>query len=234
VGSPGLTVGHLVILLLIVYNLAKGRHALVVFCFAYYLLTIAPVLFLGQHTFYLHNYIPAFGMILLLAPVVEDLDGLLEQQSSRQSRIIAGVLVGFVAVMCISKIRANESNNLRKDILLPKNFVLRRAIIAKNAYDDIKRKTNTTSGKDRLFMIYRERSSWYKDNVVAALGKGSALKLFYSSPDLDVFFKDQGDTLQDYRPAGSQILFFDHMGHCYTSDEMRGTHGDALRIIEPE
>jgi hypothetical protein len=233
-GSPGLTVSHLIILILVVYGLARGRQRIVVLSLSYYFLTLLPVLFLEQHAFYLHNYIPSFGMFLLIAPVVQDLFVLVTEWRPKFARVFAVVLVTLVAVMCFTKIRTNETNYLREDILLPKNFVLRRAVIAKNAYDDITTKTDTRRHPRQFFMIYNDRSGWYKDNVTAALGKASAPRLFYSSPNMAVFFHDRGDTLQTYNPANSVMLFFDHTGHCFTADEIGGASGDAMQIVDPE
>ena len=173
-------------------------------------------------------------MFLLLAPVAQDLFELVTAWRPKFAQVFAVVFVALVAVMCFTKIRANETNFLREDILLPKNFVLRRAVIAKNAYDDITRKTDTRRRPQQFFMIYNDRSGWYKDNVTAALGKASAPRLFYSSPNMAVFFHDRGDTLRTYDPSNSVMLFFDHTGRCFTADEIGGAGGGATQIVDPE
>ena len=68
-------------------------------------------------------------------------------------------------------------------------------------------------------MVYTGESDWYGENVVAALGRESALKLFYSDPGLIVTFADRGDALPEYEPQNSRIFFFDYMGNLSTPDE---------------
>ena len=105
--ETGLTIAHLFLLLVVVYNLARGRNKLVVFAMIYYFLTILPVLFLDNHTFYLHNYIPAVGIIILLAPVIGDFLGMLRNWKPRLASFAGPTLVTLLAVICFTKVRAN-------------------------------------------------------------------------------------------------------------------------------
>ncbi|UCH84268.1 MAG: hypothetical protein JSW50_00855 [Candidatus Latescibacterota bacterium] len=233
VAGSGLTATHLVIVGLVAYGLARGREQIVVFALSFYFLTLLPVLFLDKHAFYLHNYIPSFGIFLLLAPVAQDLYELLENRHPGYGRGVAVLFVLLIAIMSFTKIRFNETNILREDIRLPKNFVLRRAVIARNAYEDITSKTDTRRQPRQLFMVFKDRSGWYRDNVTAALGKASAPRLFYSSPAMAVFYHDWGDTLHTYDPNNSVMLFFDHTGHCFTSEEIEADGRGATQILEP-
>jgi hypothetical protein len=234
VSATGLTAAHVLIAAVVVYNLAKGRGRIVLFSSAYYLFTILPVLFLKNHVFHLHNYVPAVGIAVLLAPVVEDLFSTVRQWRARAASATAWGLIAMLAIMCFTKARANETNFLRPDLPLPKDFVLRRAIIAENVLEDLRSKTRFDRPPRRLFMVYKSETGWYKENVIAALGGESALRLFYSDPDLIVTFADRGDTLSNYEPQTARIFFFDYMGHLFTPEEIGGEPGSGVRTVEPE
>ncbi len=232
VKSAGLTSAHIVLAILLVYSLARGRKRLVVFSMAYYLLTILPVLFLEGHAFYLHNYLPSVGILVLIAPVIEDLFKTVRDWKRQLVPATAVMVIGLAAITCFTKVRTNEKNYLRRDLPLPNDFVLRRAVIAKNTFDDITLKGRTQSPPKNLFMVYASEDGWYKNNVLAALGQGSALKLFYSEPDMNIAFYDKGDTLFGYNPAESRIFFFDHMGRCFTPEEMHSEEGSAVETVK--
>ncbi len=218
--SPtGLTSAHVVLALLLVYNLAKGRRRTVVFACAYYVTTILPVLFLQGHTFYLHDYVPAVGMVLLVAPVFEDFFKAVQDWKRGFAPLAAAGLVILAVVVCYTKVRANETSYIRPDLPLPKNFVLRRALIARNVYDDLMMKTRAANPPKNLFLVYTGRADWYKDNVMAALGRSSALKLFYSAPGLNVSFMDKGEQPRGFDPKKSAIFYFDYTGRCMTPEE---------------
>jgi hypothetical protein len=219
VSPSGLTAAHLVIALLVVYNIAKGRKRIVIFGSAYYLLTILPVLFLEGHTFYLHNYVPVVGIVLLAAPVIEDFFEVLRRGNARLVPGAAVLIVVLVAAICFTKVRANETSYVRPDLPIPKNFVLRRAVIARNVRDDLVARTPGRPPK-KVILIYGGPKDWYMDNVVAALGRGSALRLFFSDPDLDVSFLDSGDARGDYEPATTALFHFDYLGRLRTGEEM--------------
>jgi len=234
VSSTGLTSAHVVLAILLIYSLAKGRKRVVIFSTAYYVLTILPLLFLEGHAFYLHNYIPSVGVLCLMAPVVEDLFKVVRDWNRRFVPATAVILIGLAAIICYTKVRANETNYLRPDLPLPNDFVLRRAVIAKHTFDDVTVKGQTQSPPKNLFMVYTSEDGWYKYNVVAALGQGSALKLFYSEPDLNVTFHEKGDTLYGYNVSDSRIFFFDYMGRCFTPEEMDTEEGAAIKPIESD
>jgi len=234
VSPTGLTAAHLVLALLVVYSLAKGRKKVVLFSSAYYFLTILPVLFLDGHTFYLHNYIPVVGIVLLAGPAVEDFFEIVRHWNARIVPVTAVLVVALLAVTCWTKVRANETNYLRPDIRLPKDFVLRRAVVARTAYEDLTAKTRGQNPPEKFFMVYNGRRDWYMDNVVAALGRGSALRLFFSDPDLDVTFHEKGDTLNGYDPGSSRIFFFDHAGRFMTPEETGADAGSPVQLLGPE
>lgn len=234
VKTTGLTGAHVLLAAMVVYNLAKGRKRTVLLASAYYLLTILPVLFLEGHAFHLHNYVPAVGIALLIAPIVEDFLETARKWRSTAAPAAAGGIIVLLAIVCFTKVRANETNFLRPDLPLPQDFVLRRAVISKNAFDDLAAKTRADRPPRRFFMVFTSEGSWYRENVVAALGRGSALKLFYSQPDLDVRFHDRGDTVSGFDPRESGILFFDHMGRLFTPEEMEAKGSSPVQSLDPE
>ena len=136
------------------------------------------------------------GIVLLAAPVIEDFFEVLRRGNARLVPGAAVLVVGLVAAICFTKVRANETSYVRPDLPIPKNFVLRRAVISRNVRDDLVARTPGRPPK-RVILIYGGPKDWYMDNVVAALGRGSALRLFFSDPDLVVSFLDSGDTRGD-------------------------------------
>jgi hypothetical protein len=198
------------------------------------LTTILPVLFLDGHTFYLHNYVPAVGILLLAAPVFEDFFKTVREWTRGAAALAAAGLVVLAVIVCYTKVRANETNFIRPDLPLPKHFVLRRALVARNVYDDLLTKTRAGNPPKNLFMVYTGKADWYKENVMAALGRSSALKLFYSDPGLKVVYLDRGDTPSGFDPDNSAIFFFDYTGHCMTPEEAGGTGVGSARPVQPQ
>jgi NADH:ubiquinone oxidoreductase subunit K len=225
---PGLTVAHVFLALLVVYNLARGRRDTVLFGLSYYALAILPLLLLQRHTYHLHNYVPLLGLLYLLTPALKDFQELLFRWKPRAGAYAVPVLIVLLAVVSFTRIRANESNMISETYLLPENSVLRKAIIARNIRDDLLARVTTAPVGGGLHMVYRGPDDWLKATVEAALGEGDAVRLFYSEPRLEVHFHATAGTISDYDPATSAVIFFDHLGHCQTADEI----GDAVRVLD--
>jgi len=225
--DTGLTVAHMFLLALVLYHLARGRTNAVVFALAYFLLTIAPTLPLTGHIFYNHLYIPALGFYLLLAFALEDLSTHLARWKPLLGRYFVPAVLVLAALVSFTKVRANETAYIRPDFELPGNFVLRRAMIAKNVYDDIRRKAaHWKPANGTLYMIsLSDVNGWYSKNVQSALGGGTALKLFFNDPKLEVVFLNRGDAVPQTNPGESLILLFDDKGHLYTVEEAEQSRG---------
>jgi len=228
--STGLTVSHLFIVSLIAYNVFTGRRAIAVFGPVFYGLTILPVTFLVRHTYPNHLYLPSFGMLLLLAPAIEDMEALVAGASEKAREYFLPVALGLIFVFSLTQLRAEEKDFVREDYPLPSNFVLRRAILAGNAVEDIKERLKPLPRDGNFFAVYLRKASWYGNNVVAALGSGAAVKLVYENPTLNVYFHQKGDTLSAYDPENSHILFFDEMGHFYNQDELEEMGGSVVPV----
>ncbi len=220
IADAGFTVSHLFILALILYNIMRRREKLIIFALIFYLSAILPTLFLQEHIYYSHLYIPAAGMFLLLALLINDFFDALLTWKRKAASLAVLFFVLILSLISFTKVRENENRFIRPHFRLPNNFVFRRATIAKNVWDDIKRKTRWNPENGALYMVaLGDVSNWYGTNVIAALGGGDALKLLYKDPELDVFFVNQGDLVEDYRPMSSLIIFFDDYGRCYTLEE---------------
>ncbi|MFQ5510318.1 MAG: hypothetical protein ACE5EO_00560 [Candidatus Krumholzibacteriia bacterium] len=218
--SPGITSAHFILLLVIVYNLSRGRGDTVILGVSFYLLALLPVLFLQQHKAFTHNYVPAFGMLYLVAPVVEDLYSVLRAAGPRFARLSAAAIVIMLSVISYTKVRANETSTLGSSGEMRRHVVFRRAVIARNAYDDMMRNAANIYRHGRLLMVYPGEMGWQGKNVMSALADGDAFRLFFSAPGLDVRFQEAKEGMPDHG-AGSAVFFFDYLGHCYTVEEMR-------------
>ena len=227
-------VAHVLILLLVVYNLARGKAGLVVIGLAYYVLAILPAAVLKDHTFYNHNYVPAVGMLLLLALPLEDFAAFVRKWRPGVAAIMPLGFAVVIAVVCFTSVRTNQHNMLREAVDLPKNFVFRRALIAGNAYEGIKEKAQNRE-RTTLYMIFTDDASWYGENVTASLGGAAGPRLFLSQPALQVHYIARGDTIQNYHPAYTEVLFYDHMGRIYTREDVGKRSGrSAIRELGNE
>jgi hypothetical protein len=228
--KPGLTANHLFILVVIVVNIARGRHKLVLLGLGYYIAALLPVLFLREHTFFTHTYIPAFGLFLLLGAVIEDLHVLLLNWNRKFALTFITAILFLIPLMAYIQVRKNEHNILRSDYPLPPNFVMRRAIIAKNVYDDFEIKKIALPSSGKVFFLSRSKNLWYAANVKTAMGQGDEIKLISGHPDLEIFFYQWGDTLEEYSAGNSTLLFHDDLGHVFTEQEViekGGVMGDS-------
>jgi hypothetical protein len=231
--STGVTVAHVFIVLLIVYDLARGRKDVVAIGVACYGLAILPVLILQQHTFYIHNYIPAFGALYLLVPPLTDLRLLVDRWSPGLARALPLAIILMVSIVSFTKVRANDSTYIRHDVPLAKNFVARRSTVARNMHEDLTSKANVPRDGS-LFMVFQQKDSWYNQNVRAAVAQGTGVQLFFDAPRMNVFFYLRGDTLDAYDPNNSEIFFYDYTGRCLTPEEFQRKAGVSTEHVSPE
>ncbi len=220
--DAGLTFTHLLFLMLVIYNVARGRGKQTLFALAFYLLTILPLLFLTLHTYYTHLYIPSFGVLYLLAFVVEDFLKALAEWKKSAFNYSPLLFLLILSIICYTKVRENELSSPYSKLLLPDNFVLRRAIMAKNLLVDIEQKDTEKLQHKEIFMISLSgKETWFSKNVIAAIGGDHALKLLYRDPDLKVHLLDV-NTVPKERPRDSLLFFYDDIGHCFTAEEFTG------------
>lgn len=229
--SSGLTVSHLLLLAVVLFNLARGRSMMVTIALAYYFLTIIPVLPLQNHTFFTHTYIPALGMLLLLGWIMDEFFAVVAAWDKNGAPYYIAVFFVLLPVMSFFQIRKSITTPMREDYPLPRNYVLRRAIIAETAYNAITARKIDLPPGGKFFMVFMGEQSWYSSNVIGALGQGDALKLFYSDPELRIFANVKGDTLDHYTPEDSQILFYDYLGNFFTNNEIATKQGSPIGEI---
>jgi hypothetical protein len=230
--KTGLSSSHLLLLALVLYNLARGRRKIVIIGGAYYLLTLLPVLPLESHTFFIHTYIPSFGLLVLLGWLLDDLYRFFAGRDRTLAAYYTCAFLVLIPAAAFVQTRRNIDTPIHKSYPLPRDFVLRKAILAQNAYQDIMARKAALPPGGKFFMVFVDKQSWQSDNVVGALGGGTAIKLFFDDPTLQVFTCYKGDTLQAFTPQDSQILFCDILGRFFTDKEVTKA-GSAIGQIEP-
>ena len=215
------SISHLLVVILLAYLLIFGRWRETVFGLIVFVLAVFPMLFLSRHTFYLHTYIPSFGVLYLIAVVVDE---------SRKARwfckrtvqvAFLAVLLAAVSSLSFIMVRKNVEFRMFDDIEdMPRSFVLRRALIAKNAYDSLVAHEPFDEGVGQVYMVYAREdgkvdAKWNNDNVKAATGWGSLPPLVYGNPRLQTVFKLTGDAVGADVLADSDVYFYDDFGNCF-------------------
>jgi hypothetical protein len=219
---------HVSLAVLVLYHLARRRWRETLFGIGFFVVTIAPTLFLVNHTFYLHTYIPVFGVLYLLALLLEDVLSIrLLRSHLVRVVLLAAVLVGVTA-MTFVMVRRNEQYlflSLSHDTAwFKRSFVLRRAEIARKMYNCLVSYRPLDEHVEKVYMVYgreagRDKAKWNKDNVVAATGYGSLISLIYERPDMPVTFKILGDAILRSDGLVSDIYLFDDEGSCQRFEE---------------
>jgi len=223
---------HVLFLLLLAYHVLLGRFRQIIFGVVFLVAGMLPVLFLNHHTFYLHLYIPAFGALYLLVLVLDDSVRRLPVFGTRHLQFaVTVILIVAMAALSYSKVRENETAPMRSYSAFLGSFVLRRALIAETLMKELQEKELNPEGVKRVFLVYgrksgRDEAQWNNRNVIEAIGRGAAVRLFYENPDLDVQFKIAGDALKPEEMPGSRIFFFSDFGKLYA-------YADTLRIDPP-
>jgi hypothetical protein len=214
-------VAHGVLIALVAYHLARRRWRDVVFGLGTYLAAIAPVAFLENHTFYLHTYVPAIGIVYLVARAAADLFAAVGARRQEMAYSLASIVLVAFAVLCYTDARRNE--NIRRDdgSQYRRSFVIRRAVAAGNTYEVLRRARGRGRTVDAVYMVYGrtinlEEATWNQMNVQAALGNGTALRLFYDSPDLGVGFLRLEEFDPSLRGPRTDVFFHDDIGHVRT------------------
>jgi tetratricopeptide (TPR) repeat protein/uncharacterized membrane protein len=121
----------------------------------WYVLMIAPVLPLLQHTYLYYLYPAAPGVALLAGVAAQRLTlGLSSKFHSSGAPIGWALSIGLTAAICaagIANVRTREHTYLREDYKLPYDHVIRSAVLAENAVEGL-RSTRLPPGADLLFI----------------------------------------------------------------------------------
>jgi hypothetical protein len=220
------SMSHLLMLTLLAYLVVASRWREAVFGVVAFVLAILPTLFLSGHTFYLHTYIPSFGVLYLIAIAVEN--GLqhraVQKRGVRQAVVVAAVALMGVASFVM--VRKNVAYRLLDHEDMPRSFVLRRASIARNVRDGMAAEAPFDPSVTRVYMVYareggRDEAKWNNDNVVAATGWGSLPPLVYGNPALETIFKVTGDAVEPEVLPFSDIYFYDDFGHSFLVEPVK-------------
>lgn len=215
---------HLILICLIVYNLARKRLSETLLALVLVIGMLLPVLLLDQHTFFLHTYLPSIGVLYLIALALNDLFGFRGVRRDVVQIPVLTILLIAVFGLSFVEIRQNITARLPISNKVPASFVLRRAKIAHQTYVDIRAKAGDAAQIDTLNMVYArvegvDAASWNYLNVVEALARGDALKLFLDRPRMEVAFSVLGDSLDVAEHNGTRVFYFGDFGNCYAQSE---------------
>jgi len=220
---------------LIVYQRQRGRWREVVFGVIFLLTMILPTLFLVRHYYYYHTYAASFGAIYLLALTLEDAFEWLKRRfgmGTLQLRLaIASALIVVIAGLSFWKVRANE--RLLDTQEYPNySFVLKRATLAKQAYEDLMAKAGNMEGVREVQLLYGDPTEITDQGFVPfmwALAHGDAVNMFFDKPDLEVSMEPRfGTDPVSFETPERRLFYYDQSGNIYTATEvLRARKTDA-------
>jgi len=218
-GNIPWSLSHVFVFLIVAYHLARNRWREVAFGLSFFVLGVFPALFLSDHTFYLHTYIPAFGLLYLMALFVDDLLELPWMRTDTSRLALLGVVLVTMTAVSFVMVRKNERYRMFDLIDMPRSFVLRRALIAGAMYESLSREKPFEDSTEKVYLVYgreggRDEAKWNNKNVKAATGWGAMVNLMYDKPDLQVEFKVAGDAIGWEEQFVSDIYFYDDYGNC--------------------
>lgn len=218
---------HVVFVLLVAYHLFRRRWRGVVFGLSFFIVAIAPTLLLVDHSFYLHTYIPAFGLLYLIALFAQDVFDTGRLRAGWRQLAMLGCVLVVAGTVSFVMVRKNERYKMFDLLELPRSFVLRRAVIARNVYDSVRRYEPFGEEVEKVYLVYgresgRDKAAWNRQNVIAATGYGSLINLIYQKPDMPILFKVAGDKIDWEEQYISDIYFFDDFGNAQAMAEPGG------------
>ncbi len=222
-GRIAWSVTHILVIILIVYNVLRKRWRETAFGLLFFIVTIFPTLFLENHTFYLHTYIPAFGLLYLIALFVQDILDLRPLRNNRVQLAILTVTLVAIAAGAYQMVTRNETYRMFDYIDMQRSFVLRRARIAAAVTRDLNAEKPFKDKIKKVYIVYareegRKEAKWNRTNVETAIGQGRLVNLIYGQPDLEVVFGISGDEIPWAEQFFADIYFFDDYGNCMKMD----------------
>jgi len=221
VGTWWIGPGHVLGAALIGWNLLRRRGRAVALAAAYFVAAVAPLLPLVQHQLYYHTYVPMLPVAALVALASTDVFGAARHRAeSSETAALVSILLVLSSVSFMGY-RSNERARFRGQSEYARSFVLRRARIARNAWDGLRRMhpTRPTAAVPDTVSLYYGRTRdtsatrWNYSNVIAALGGGDAVRLFFQRPDLVVGFAPVATRASRASTAAHWQLVFDDLGH---------------------
>jgi len=224
-GRIAWSVTHILVVILIVYNVLRKRWRETAFGLLFFIVTIFPTLFLENHNFYLHTYIPAFGLLYLIALFVQDVLELRPLGNDRARLAILAVTLVAVSAGSFHMVRRNERYKMFDFIDMQRSFVLRRAAIAETVFHGLMAEKPFDETIQKVYIVYareegRKEAKWNRTNVETAIGRGRLVNLIYGRPDLEVVFGIAGDEIPWAEQFVADIYFHDDYGNCMKMDVM--------------
>ena len=230
------TLSHVVFGLLAMYHLFRRRFRWLAFSLAFFLVSLLPASLLVNHTFFLHTYIPSFGMLLLIALAVDDVfRSRVLRRAVLQIALLAVLMIGTFAVS-YKQVRNAQLTVIQAAQGYLSSFVLRRARIAEKTFDALNKKSGDTSNVRQVYLVYgreegREEATWNVANFRAAIGRGKLINLTYDNPDLVVHFKLIGDTISRFNGELSRLFVYGDFGNLLTYEEANASIGTDTTAV---
>jgi hypothetical protein len=216
-GLPGgFTFSHALWLTLIAWLVLRRKVRELAFGCMTFLILLAPVLFTHGHIEMFHLYIPLVGAWYVMASAVEAVREMTVVAWRRRLDVAVAGLVMVAVAGSFAATARNVRAQIRPDIAIPRNFVLRRAVLAERVCHDV---TERWPGAARLVLIYAgdpRAANWV--NIQSALGEGSALRLVLQRPGLDVRFVLPAEA-GSYHEGDDAVMVVTDLGQTYTLAE---------------
>ena len=215
---------HITLFALIAYHLARRRWQDVVVGLGTFVFMIAPTLFLTKHSFYLHTYLPSFGIVYLFARMADDVFSLPRLAAGEATRGALATILVVLAGAGLLSTRQNEHIKFRDNESRRRSFVMRRALTAENFSKSLETRSHR-SHAETVYLVYGrmrdvERSAWNNTNVAEAIGRGSAVRLIYNRPDLDVQFRTVSDLPLGAAVENTDLFLYDDMGNAVLRQDL--------------
>jgi hypothetical protein len=219
------SLSHAFLVALVGYHLIRRRRGIVAFGLLYFGVALAPTLPLKNHTYYLHTYIPAPGILLLVAFAIDDVVRIPFMFSSSRRRAFLGAAFVLASLMSFAMIRENENLPSELNPEVKRSFVLRRALIAKATFESVSQYKPFDPSIERVLFVYgrpegRDVAKWNMNNVVAAVGGGALFNLVYEKPNLEVRLQVDGDPVSSQDVENADVYYYDDAGNAKRFTEL--------------
>ena len=216
VAGPVAWPSHAVAVALVAWNLARGRRALVALALGWIAAVALPVLPLREHQMVYHAVLATPASALLAGAAFDDVLSAVERRRGAEAaRAVLGVGLVVGVAFAAHTWRAVAEARFRGHPEWPRNFVVRRATIARNAWRDLRRIVPPGAPRPRRVVLAAGvvrragRGAWHRLNVRRALGEGAAVRLALDAPDVDVVFVADVPSPS----PGTLVLVHDDVGH---------------------
>ncbi len=208
---------NIVFAVILVYHLAMRRPRQAALGVIYFVLMCLPLVQLTNHNYYYHTYLLAFGPVYLIALAFDDLYTRIHRWRPLTCRATLAALLIAGGATSYRVVRTNERMMMYESTPFERNFAIRRAKTAEKIRDAVT--AQMRPGVTRVIMSHIvektvKDSVWRQRNMVAALGGGAALKLFYNDPKLEILFVFADEEVDPAVVDGADVYINDDLGSC--------------------